>query len=472
MPIELELEAPRRGGTTHQGYSVTVRLRNRSLEPLELPNLYDTSAALTFELFTAAARRLRQLNGITQQLMLVGARPNMTPTLETLPPGETWTRTIDLAPYHYLLPPGDLRLRARYEYEPAGLRAFSDLARVLVDNPPLTSVDLRLDACLLESALVLLRSESNGHASWFLRQHSLGAPLAAWYSEPVLHGEPAETVTCSTATFSHAGTFDPMFERWLVWTTGATLHARLHRSGKPVGQPRHAAIPPGWRLLPWCNHQRDGSLLLFFEAGPARLECRRLAADGLAPVFGCDLTARLAAVAADEDSVHLLLEHRGVVHERLTLTGEHIASDQLFRSRLPLHACELDPLGGQVKALFREAPHGASLEMFGASLISGESTHARLDRLLLRHPVTELAFDRDRNGRFHLLAATTAGKLYYFGPNLGPVLVARGPGPFFPRILARKRPYLGYYDPACGYLFRPFVRNASPKLLSFDAPAD
>jgi hypothetical protein len=304
-----------------------------------------------------------------------------------------------------------------------------------------------------------------------LRQYTFGSPLAAWYSEPILAGETAQIVVCSTAQFTHAETFDPVFERWIVWTHEGMVKGRFHRNGQAAGEPRQAALPAGWGLLPWSHHGRDGGPLLYFEAGPGRLECQRLEQDGLHPVFGYGFAGRIAAVRADEESVHLLLEHRGLVHERVTLAGERMVSQELFRSRLPLDTCEMDPFTGLVKALFRERPPGGSLEMFGAALRMGESSHARIDRLPLRRPLTELSFDRDRKGRFHLLAATAEGNLYYLGPKLGPVLVARGESRFFPQVIAQKGVYLGYYASGLGYRFSQFIRHRwGPKILSFEEP--
>jgi hypothetical protein len=469
MAIELELDAGQRGGTTHEGFKVEVRVRNNGPAPVEAPNLYDTSAALTFEIYSSAAHRLRQMNGVTQQIMLAGVRPDSAPTLEDLGPGETWNRTIDLAPYHYLLPAGDLRLRARYEYEPSQIRAFSPLIRVVVTDPPLTNIAFRRETGMLDSLVVILRAQPSEQSAWFLRQYSFGSPLAAWYSEPILAGEAAQTVVCSTATFAHAETYDPVFERWVVWTNEGIVKCQFHRSGQAAGEPRQAEVPAGWRLLPWCNHDRNGGPFLFFEAAPGRLECRRFEADGLRPVFGYDFSGKIAAVRADSESVHLLLERGGLIHERLNATGEIMESRKLFHSRLPLCACEIEPFTGSVKALFREGPRGGSLEMFGASLRTGESNRAYVDRFPLRQSVTELSFDVDLKGRFHLLAATSDGSLYYLGPKLGPLLVARGDPPFFPQIIAQSGVYLGYRGAGVGYRFSQFLpRRWGSKIVLFE----
>ena len=470
MPIELQLAAPRKA-TTHQGLQVEVRIRNTGSAAVEIPSLYDAAAALTFELFSPSARKLRQMDETTSQAMLLAARPSLAATLEELPAGDTWSRTIDLSPYHYLLPEGDLRLRARYEYEPAQIRAFSDLLRVQVQCPPLQGVQLRSESCMLNSLLAVLHAAPGAESEWYLRHYNSWSPLASWYSEPILTGESAQSVVAVTATFTHAESFDPAFDRWILWTAGVQVKARLHRNGRPLGALRRGDVPNGWRLLPWSNVDRAGSLLLFFEAAPGRLECCRLETESLRPIFGFDFRGKLASVSADESSVHLLLEDRGLVHERVAFTGEKLESRRLFRSRLSLHACEFEPIGGSVKALFREGPHGGALEMWSASLQTGATVHESIDRLPLRHAITELAFDFDKGGRFHLLAATAEGRLYYVGPNLGPILVACGEGPFLPRVVTQRRVFLGFYDPATGYRFCRFSRRARPRLMSFEERA-
>jgi hypothetical protein len=111
------------------------------------------------------------------------------------------------------------------------------------------------------------------------------------------------------------------------------------------------------------------------------------------------------------------------------------------------------------------------LELLHVSLRTGQSGSARIDRLPLRHAVTELAFDCDSKGRFHLLAATSAEKLYYLGPNLGPHLVAAGQYRFFPHVIVRKGVYLGYYNLVEGFRFNLFIRGkGGPKIVSFEEP--
>ncbi|HWC99282.1 MAG TPA: hypothetical protein VG456_21130 [Candidatus Sulfopaludibacter sp.] len=469
MSIDLELRAARTG-TTHEGFKVHVRLRNRGSEPVEAPNLFDTSAALNFELFLVTARKLRNMNGMTGQAMLVGARPDGRQMIEELAAGEAWERTIDLAPFHYPLPAGNLVLRATYEYEPAQLRLFSELIRVVVTNPALESIRFQYENCMLDSLTAILHTVRAGKPGWILRQYNYGSPLAAWYSEPILENEPAETAMCSTAAFAWAETFDPMFERWVVWTVGDRVKARRHVSGKASGEVRQAEIPAGCRLLPWCNHERGGGLLLYFEAD-GRFECRRMEADGLPLAFGCATAGKVSAAGADEESVHLLMEQRGLAYQRLSFTGETLAETRLFRSRLPLHSCRIEPLTGRIKALFRERPRGGSLEAFGASLRSGETSHTAIDRLPLHRPLTELSFDVDGLGRLHLLAATDEGKLYYLGPQRGAALVASGEDRYFPEIVAPRSVYLGYFDSRLGYRFSQFKRGRrGSKLVPFEEP--
>ena len=67
-------------------------------------------------------------------------------------------------------------------------------------------------------------------------------------------------------------------------------------------------------------------------------------------------------------------------------------------------------------------------------------------------------FDHDSKGRFHLLVATSAGRLYYFCQQRGPALIASGEERFFPVVIARARVYLGCYRSDHGYRFLEFDR--------------
>jgi hypothetical protein len=469
MPIKLDVRTPRTALSTHDSLHVHVSLHNDSDTGLELPNLYDTTSALTFELLSPDGEVLRRMNGLTQQYMLSTGRIDGSPTLDDLQPGETWSRTFDMAPLHYLLPAGNLSFRVRYEYEPAAVQLVSGPTPLRVSDPPIAAIHWVRDRCMLDGISVLIHSMEAGVPVSFLRYYSYSRPLAAWHSAPILQGESYSDSFCSTADFAQAESFDPAFERFVAWSRDNQVSAQFFISGQPSGAQRRAPLPDGCKLLPFACHDHRRRLTLFLEAPQRRLECFEFHESSLLPVFSRQLSAHPVAVRADEESFHLLLADRGLVYERIRRDGYSLESRQLFRSRLPLYSADIEPFSGVVRALFLEPPPGKSVHLFAATLATRNTIDKRIDHLPLRGDIGELDFDLDVQGRFHMLVATTHGRLYYLGPNLGPSLIATGRQRFFPRLCAQRKIYIGYSSPGNGFRFYQFDRRRrGTKIVPFE----
>jgi hypothetical protein len=181
------------------------------------------------------------------------------------------------------------------------------------------------------------------------------------------------------------------------------------------------------------------------------------------------LRGRMAAAGMDGETIHVLWESNGLVHDRFSLSGQPLGGQRLFRTRLPLYSCSFESGTQTVRACFRERLPEGMLQLFGAGLASDVRHEASIDRLPLRRKITELTGEIDLTGKPHILAATEGAELYYIGPNLGPVPVARSRTRYFPRInVLFGNAYLGYYHPGSGYRFDEFNPRNVPRIVRFE----
>lgn len=438
--------------TVHEGLRYAVAVENSGPDAVELPVAEDESGRLAVVLETADGRR-RVMSGLTGQALTSSARLDAEPVLDTLGPGGRWEATIDLAAWHLPLPAGRHRVRATYEHEPAGAALESGPAEIEVRDVPLARLTVARDRAVLDSLVALLEARGPEGPEFYLRQLNAPRPLAAWCSARVLAGEPADEAFVSTSAFDAAETFDPCFERWVVWRAGGTLGARLHALGAPEGEALRATLPPGRAVVPSAVHGADGALRVFLAA-PGVLECHRFGPRGLERVFERalpGLEAARAVVRADGQALHVVWAGREVRYARLDAGGGVRDRRSLRAGRLPAHAFDFEPRAGLLRASFLDAPHGSTVTLAALNVDTDDEWRLDLDRVLLRGGVRELAFDVSARGTIHALVAPARGGLYYLRGGSPSRRVAAGPGPFHPHVVAHRRVYLGFARPGLGH---------------------
>lgn len=440
--------------TTHEGLRYAVSLENSGPTAVELPSTEDESGSLAVVLETADGRR-RVMSGLTGQALTSTARPDADPLLDTLEPGGRWDATLDLAAWHLPLPAGRHRVRATLDHEPAEAHLATEPAGVEVLDPPLARVTVTRDRALLDSLVTLLEADGPAGREVYLRQSNAPRPLAAWYSARVLEGEAADQAWVSTCAFDAAPTFDPCFERWLVWRHGGSLRARLHAFGVPEGETLRADVPAGRAVVPSAVHAADGALRVFLAA-PGVIECHRLGPGGLERVFETPLPGLepgRAVVRADGQALHVVWAEREVRYARLDPAGRPRDRRSLRAGRLPARAWDFEPRGGVLRAAFLDAPHGATVTLAALNVDTDDESRLELDRVLVRGGVRELAFDVSARGTIHALVAPGRGGLYYLRGGSASRRVARGRGPFHPHVVAHRRVYLGAALPGLGHRY-------------------
>jgi hypothetical protein len=454
--------------SAHEGLRVSCRLRNDDPQPLDIPSPYDRSGAFRVALFDGE-QPVRVMSRLTRQRMMTDGRADGSLDTDTLEPGAEWNWRIDLASYHYPIPPGQFLLDAIYEYPPAGLRLRSGPHPIQVQDDSLAAVSALRDNPVLDGVTLLLEAEGENGTGYFLRQHNYGRPVGAWYSSRILAGEEAEEPFCASAAFFQTETPDPFLQKWVLWTKDAELRARRYDRGLPSELARAAPLPEDRSLVRSALRTAADELLVFMWAEPGRLECYRFAG-GLTKLFEHRVrgVAAQIAVSGDDASIHLAVPWRGILYDRLSFDGKLLDRFHVFRSRLA--AAWLAPDGvGRFKALFRDGPHGKTVQMAVVDIARDTASECRIDRVGIHDDLNELSFDQDSKGRFHLLVSTAGGKLYYLFEGSGPRLIAEGESRYFPIVVAPLRVYLGCYRRECGYRFLQFrKRRRGPKLLGLD----
>jgi len=457
--------------TTFGALKVEVSIENTGPGAFEIPSPDDTSGALTIAVYYPGGKLLRSMNGLSRQLMRSSGRVNAASTLAPIQPGEIWRWTIDLAKYHYTLPEGEFEIEGLFEYLPLNLQLSSERQRIRVVAPPMQTLDAFRDNPVIDRLDLLLRVGRNGSSTFYLRQYSK-VPLAAAYSEP-LPVAPNGTTFCASANYFQTATFEPVSKRWLLWTNGRELSAIELMAGVRTAKERRAILPAGRLPLGSAYYTEDDRLFVFLRMDPAGVECWEFGPESLEQVFAHTLRAGLArdaVVRAGLESIYIVVPADGLMYERLNHSGGLLDSRRVFNSRLKPCLWQFDAVERIATAVFWDAPHGRSVEMFALDFRSGEERKLALDSLGLRSPIREWSFAPDQRGRFHLLVSTTRNRLYYFLEGKGPVLVAMGEERFLPMVVAHRQVFLGCYRKAFGYRFLTFS-NASyqPKFAEFEA---
>lgn len=471
MALEFQFSIANPHPSTHEGLRVACRLGNPDSQAAELPAPYDRSGAFRIGLCDTGQTPLRTMSRLSRQAFLSEGRVDTSLDLDTLEPGQEWNWKMDLASFHYPIPAGEYLVNATYEYPPAGVSLDSGFRELRVASDPVTAVEAWRDNPCLDGLALLIEADTEAGPAWFLRQHNHNRPVGAWFSSRVATSEQPDTRPyCATCNFLQTESLDPFFEKWVLWTAAGELRARRYDSGAPTDRYRAAVIPEGRSVLRAAIRTLKDSLYVFFLTEGGLLECYRFE-EGLTKVFEHGLRAPFAplSIAADREFIHIAMPWRGVFYERLRPDGRPLERMHVFRSRLCPVSVQYDPAGRRIKALFRDGPHGKTVQMAGVDFGRDTVSECRIDSLGIRDDLNELSFDQDSKGRFHLLASTAGGKLYYLFEGAAPRLIAEGEERFFPMVVAPLRVYLGCYRRECGYRFLQFrKKRRGPKLLGLD----
>lgn len=142
---------------------------------------------------------------------------------------------------------------------------------------------------------------------------------------------------------------------------------------------------------------------------------------------------------------------------------------QAFRTRMQPARCDIDPAQRVARVLFHDGPHGRALDLVVVGPEPRRVNRLSIDNLPVDGTLREMCFDRDPDGRFHLLVSTSRRKLYYFRNGQGPTLIASGEDRFLPIVHAPAGVYLGCYQSAFGYRFLHFQRAVhGSRIATFD----
>ncbi|MEK7406567.1 MAG: hypothetical protein AAB225_15805 [Acidobacteriota bacterium] len=462
MPILFDVDVLNPRLSTHEGLGLRCRLRNQGEPVALLPGPFDRSGAFRIRLLDPAQNQLREMSRLSSQVYMDGGRVDSSLDLDTLGTGEQWDWEMDLASCHYTIPPGDFLIDAVYDYEPEAISLRAGPVPVRVAEDPLALVSSVHDNPILERLTLLIEAEAEDGPAYFLRYYSYDLPQAAWYSTRVLAGEQAEAPFLASAGYYQSREIDLGYQHWIVWRRGESVCARRYDDGEPSPDYRAAPLPEESTLIPSAFHTSDDQLYLFFWARSGRLECHRLEPDRLVEVFERATRARpgsLISIGADESAIHVATAWRGVFYECLDYTGRPIERLHLAPTRLQPVSLVYEPAERRIKGLFRDGPHGRTLRLVVADFENDALSECQIDRLPLRDDLLELSFDQDRKGRFHLLASTAGGRLYYWADGRGPILVAEGEIRYHPLVVAPLKVYLGCYRREYGYRFVQYQRR-------------
>jgi hypothetical protein len=467
---------------TLEGLKVGLDLFNDGERAYQLPGPSDLTATLTFEVYRQDGALLRRMNGLTRQQMMSSARVDPTPTLEDLPPGGRWRWELNLASYHYPLPAGAFEMEAVYDYDEAGVHVRSNRIPIHVAAVALSEIAFLREAPVLDGVTLLLKGESNGAPTTVLRHYNAQRPLAAWYSERLAgdNGSASPGMIAwnggvrpffAAARFFTTESFEPTFRKWVISSDGSRLVAQRFIWGRPDPLSISTLLPTDRTLLPSACYDEEDRLMVFFQKTAGTIEAYDLTSEGLTLRFEHNVPATSVppAIRADCDFIHIVTPWRGVLYDRLLLTGALEERVQAFRTRMRSYRCDIDPAKRVARVLFHDGPHGRALEMVVVGPKPSRIDRLSIDNLPLEEELREMSFDRDPGGRFHLLVSTSRRKLYYFRDGRGPTLVASAQDRFFPIVHAPGDVYLGCHQAEFGYRYLHFRQAVhGSRIATFD----
>ena len=276
MPVQLTVTTPGSRISAHEGLRLHCSLSSEGAPPLEIPSPYDRSGSFNLLLRNGGGDLVRVLNRQVRQAVMSGGRVDGSLDLDVLQPGETWEWDMDLASYHYPLPPGTYSVGAVYEYEPAELRLEAGPIPIRVSEDPVRSLTVVRDNPVLDGLAMLFEADGETGTEFYLRMHNYSKPVGAWWSAPILAGEDAEGPFCATANFFQAESVDQFDLRWVVWTSGGSVHARCFDEGEATGRIRTASLPEDCTLIRQAVRTIEDELYVFLWSPAGAIECHRL----------------------------------------------------------------------------------------------------------------------------------------------------------------------------------------------------
>ena len=468
MSVELQIVLPAPEIPVLATLDVRVILRNTGALPLELPGENDRTPALTFDVYQRGTDKLvRRMNGFSHQALMLRTRIDGAHELEAVPGGGALDFTLDLAQFHQPLRVGEYEVQATYAYPPAEVNAASARVPLRVTDLRVTGMEAVRDNPVLDGLTVLVEAEDG--TTWG-RLHNPERPLAAWWNRPL--GLPPGTrgAFCATSGFFTTESFGPFFSTYVVFQHGSYVVARHFAWGKPSGL-QHAAVVPGrGRLIKSAIRTKARELLVFFWSD-GLLEGYRLDPNALVKVMEKRLPTGLAGepcVRADEEFLHVVYPDRGLVHEKVSLTGLPSSEQRVHESpHLPVQWV-YDPAIRRLKAVFVDSRWGRALELVTSdpSGLVVEET-----QLVTRGHLAELSFDRNR-GKTFILYSTSRRRLYLSITGRSPVLIASGQERYFPIMIADAAAYIGYSKPRFGHRFFTYTTHAHlPHIVDYETQA-
>lgn len=456
-PLSLRISIPAPRLSVLEGIEVDLEMANRGDAPLTIPSLYDSSGALAFELRAPGGAMIAKLDGLTRQAASSPGRLDYEQTRDTLAPGQVWSRRFELCQYGALPPAGEIDVTATFDDRPRKIAARSEPARASLAEAPLASIEVSRDNPVLDrqSLLFTTRREGGGEAH-VLRLCSASRPLASWSSYALNLGDlgdlgPRARPFLATNDCFAPKSFTPFFLQWVLFGDDARLFARSFRAGRPATDIVSFAIPEGRRCLRVAYLSPDGIVHALFEGPNRTLESYALR-EGLSLAFALRLPFSKLAAAADREGLHVVAAHRGLVHHRLSHTGEILSTRPLLRTPRTPSLLAIDA-GDAARAIYTDMPRGRSARLVHVNLRTGQVAERSYDLSGHRGEIREATFARDAEGRFHFLFTTADGRLLLYGDGRGPTLVARGEARFFPTILAGEDVFLGFHRRRDGYRF-------------------
>ena len=458
--MHLEIALDRDRVSTFDSPRVHVRLTNSGPAARVVPGPNDQTDALRFEFYAPDGRLVRRASGLTLQRLMSRSRLDPRPDLDRLDAGATWAWTVDLTEYHYPLAEGRYEVQAAYR-DLEGGEIRSARHALTVEAESLRGVAMVRDNPVLDGLALLLETERDGQRRVYLRQHGTNRPLAAWYCASVELDGSLPHASLATNNFFTTDSFDPFFRKWLVWTQGDHVHARVFMWGAPSEPPRRAPLPAGMQRLSSVIVTEADELLVFFWDGQGQIDCAALEPDRLEPRFSIDVPpSRLPPVIrGDCDHIHVALAVRGLAYLRLEYDGHIRNYRQLFETRRTPVSIEIEPVHKFGQATFVDRPGGDAMTLVVARPQYREVQ--RLERRVgVRGDLREFSWAYEPGGgSFHQLSSTSRGDLYYAVDEGSPQRIARGPGPFFPRVTVQGAVHLGFYRPTEGFRFFEYSRR-------------
>ena len=438
-------------------------LRNDGAVEVVAPGPFDRSGAFRLMLYNSGEEPLRRMDRQTRQAVLNGGRIDASPDMLRLAPGEGWDCAIDLASFHYPIPPGEYLLQAQCDYAEGSATAESRFVPVRVTGGAPTRVMAVRDNPIIDTTTLLFESEGAAGPEYYLRQHNYSRPLGAWYSRRILAGRAASDPFPAAAAFFQSDSIDLAYRKWVVWMEDGRIAAGAFQNGTlDEGSLRRVQIPESLVLVPAAFWTIAEELYVFFRADGTKLECHRFESDRLVKVFEHRLRSGEEwplAIGADEQESHVVSAWRGLLYDRLDYRGKLLERLHVFRSRQVPRLITIDASERRIKALFSERGKGTMVQMVRVDLREEQVSSYSIDRLVLRGEAAEFSFDCDFKGRFHLLVSTTARALYYFSEERGPILVAEGEDRFYPILCAPQQVYIGFQRRDFGFRFVQYQRR-------------